>query len=222
MKKIGYIHRYSKPEGLGILAYGNRMFGQHDYIPPVLFDNSQCKGPIKSGQLVYFDIEDDGSINNIDAASIYNFDRELVLSCISGYGSKDWLECKNDTRICYQNISELTEWGSEELEKATTDIENQGNDEDEILELADDFDLIDDFLEDDSFENGHSKGHCQKIIIPESIREEYKLFGRTFTKSMWDIFDDTENLNHSIIIDILDPSLWIPTKLNGEKTYYWA
>lgn len=229
MKIIGYIHRYSTTEGLGILVYGHGMFGQHDYIPPILFDNSQCKGPIKSGQLVYFDIEDDGSINNIDAASIYNFDREIVLSCISGYGSKDWLECEKDTRICYQNISELTEWVSEELEKATTDIEKQGNDEDkleslldedEILELADDFDLIDDFLEDDSFENGHLKGHYQKIIIPESIREEYKLFGRAFTKSMWDIFDDTENLNHSIIIDILDPSLWIPTKLNGKKTYY--
>lgn len=227
MKKLGYVHRYSKSEGYGILAYGNVSFGQRNYIPPVLFTHNQCKGLIKTGQLVYFYIENDGTIKDLEPASIYNFDREIVLSYVSEYNSKDWHECENNTHIRYQNITALTEWipdepdmtiaGSDENEDKI--IDSHFNSE-ESLEIYGGVDLFDDIFDEVDLDNTSTKGHYQKIIIPDSILEEYNLFGRTFTRSMWDIFDDTEDPNHSITIDILDPSLWIPKKLNGRKTYY--
>lgn len=234
MKKLGYIHRYKQSEGYGILVYGNGYFGEWNYIPPILFDHRQCKSLIKTGQLVYFEIEDDGSIKNIEPASIYNFDRDIVLSYVSVCDSKDWHECERSTHIRYQNIAELSEWVSEGTDISISEIEDAKNDDntvatplddDGILELLDDFDLIDDFLDEYDLEAHHSKGQYQRIKIPDSVVEEYKLFGRIFINEISSVatfWEDDIGIQkmQNISIDILDPALWIPAKLHGKKKYY--
>lgn len=226
MRKIGFIHRYSNIEEMGILVYGHEKFGQQGYISPILFTKNQCKNIVRTGQLVYFNIEDDGTINNIEPASIYNFERDLVWSYVAGYGSKDWYECERNTHICYQNIAELSELVSEETEFQKSEIEDVEHDddhlslvdEDEFLELGE----IDNSFDKDDKKTLKSPGHYQKIDIPDSIVEEYKLFGRCFINEYSDfvIFDEEEIETHNITIDILDPSLWIPAKLHSIKTYY--
>lgn len=86
MKNIGYIYKYNKKEGLGILVYG-------DLNPAIRFTKNDCLSAVTSEQLVYFDLGLDSENNNtahqIEPASLSNFNRDILYGIItmaqSGY-----------------------------------------------------------------------------------------------------------------------------------------
>ena len=112
MKKIGYIHRYDNNEEKGILVHGYNKGPFWNSPAPILFSESQCKTSVRTGVLVYFEIDKDKTVRDIEYASIFNFDKELLLSYASVYDTKEWNECEKETHICYQNIFEQKDFFS--------------------------------------------------------------------------------------------------------------
>ena len=58
MKQIGYVYRYSTLEQKGILVYGYNDGPLWNSPSPILFHRSQCRSLVKSGMLVYFEIDE--------------------------------------------------------------------------------------------------------------------------------------------------------------------
>lgn len=262
MKKIGYIHRYDNNEEKGILVYGYNKGPLWDSPKPILFSKSQCKTSVKTGVLVYFEIDEDETVRDIEYASIFNFDKELLLSYASVYDTKDWNECEKETHICYQNIFELEELipleelfprkemaSPDDINKDDVACEDKNESYNEICEDKDesdeDFDWdsydfddelgvpdwdLDEFTLDD---DRNYSGMYRKVKVPQSIDEEYTLFGKQFpvkekrTKDCWGFpiysladYEKKSETNQTIIIDILNPSFWIPPIPKSRKNYY--
>lgn len=222
MKKIGYIHRYDKTEEKGILVYGYNKGPFWNSPAPILFSKSQCKTSVKTGILVYFEIDQDETIRNIEYASIFNFDRNLLLSYVSVYDTRDWNECERHTHICYQNIFELKEL----IPFEETNSDDVSCDENTELDNGDDW-YLSGFFDDDILNLGNGEKTTEKyrkIRIPKLIDEEYALFGRQFPSAksaLDDFWDNNESeKKQSIIIDILNPLFWMPSIPKSRKKYY--
>ena len=89
MKRIGYIYKYNPSEGLGILVYGKWKvesgYGWRSSTiiknTPILFSANDLLSEVGTGQLVYFDL-DDQTASNIERASLSNFKVEYINSII--------------------------------------------------------------------------------------------------------------------------------------------
>lgn len=86
MKKFGYIYKYSSSEGMGILVYGvwkvKGYWGTTIKNSPILFSANDLLSDVKTGQLVYFDLQ--GNIaSNIEPASLSNFKVEYINNLIT-------------------------------------------------------------------------------------------------------------------------------------------
>lgn len=224
MKKIGYIYRYDKNEEKGILVYGYNKSPFWNSPAPILFSKEQCKSSIKTGVLVYFEIDENNNISEIETASIFNFDRKLLMSLVSLYGANDWDKCEKNTHICYQNIAELKERVEVKVENTSTPKEVNVSDDDERFwsEWGDLFEIIDD-AEDDIFLNNNSMstGEYRKITLPKSIKKEFDLFGTQFPTIVNSFLEKEEICkNQTIIIDLLNPIYWIPKIPTSRKNYY--
>lgn len=192
---------------------------------PILFSVEQCNTPIKTGMLVYFEI-DNKIVTNIEQASIFNFDKELIESYVSVYSKVGWNEGNTSTYIRYQNISELKEPIPEEETNDFSQTLNEENNvsdtninlseiDEDFLEDLDEYVLDDDFLFED--EDSYRK------IIPKSIKEEYALFGRSFllpNPALLSIFEDYDHDPYVIHVDILDIKHWVPEDLGSFRNYY--
>lgn len=107
MKKIGYIYRYNENEGKGILVYGYNRNAQNIQTKPLLFSKGQCLSPVYTGQLVYFELEDNFSVSQIERASLANFKRDILCNIVSCYDSKELNECHKETTIQYENLEDI-------------------------------------------------------------------------------------------------------------------
>lgn len=246
MKKIGYIHRYDNNEEKGILVYGYNKGPLWNSPKPILFSKSQCKTSVKTGILVYFEIDEDEKVRGIEYASIFNFDKELLLSYASVYDTNDWNECEKGTHICYQNIFELEELipleelfprkemaSPDNINKDDVACEDENESNNEICEDKDEsdedfdwdsYDLDDELgvpdwdLDEFTLDDDRSySGIYRKVEVPQSIDEEYALFGKQFrikekyTRDSWGFpiysLEDYEKKSvtdcQTIIIDIL-------------------
>jgi|GEM_PF-860411 len=214
MKKIGYIHRYSATEQKGILVYDWNCGPNWTSNPPKLFNINQCKKPVKTGMLVYFTIDDQNNVNNIEQASILNFDRDLLLSYVSKYRGNSFDRYSDVATIGYQNITELTE----EISYSFNDILDE-----DITPEAQAFtktekkattldDWLDDIFNQVDFDNLPVIEYS-KISIPEAIEEEYALFGKPFLHL-------TDYNFPTIVIDILNPAFWITPEVKHNDTFY--
>ncbi len=175
--------------------------------------------------LVYFEI-DNKIVTNIEQASIFNFDKELIESYVSVYSKVGWNEGNTSTYIRYQNISELKEPIPEEETNDFSQTLNEENNvsdtninlseiDEDFLEDLDEYVLDDDFLFED--EDSYRK------IIPKSIKEEYALFGRSFllpNPALLSIFEDYDHDPYVIHVDILDIKHWVPEDLGSFRNYY--
>lgn len=175
--------------------------------------------------LVYFEI-DNNIVTNIEQASIFNFDKELIESYVSVYSKVGWNEGNTSTYIRYQNISELKEPIPEEETNDFSQTLNEENNvsdtninlseiDEDFLEDLDEYVLDDDFLFED--EDSYRK------IIPKSIKEEYALFGRSFllpNPALLSIFEDYDHDPYVIHVDILDIKHWVPEDLGSFRNYY--
>lgn len=107
MIKIGYIYRYNETEGKGILVYGYNGNSKNIQTKPILFSKRQCISPIETGQMVYFELEDDFSVSQIERASLANFKRETLSDIVSCYDSQELSECHKATTIQYENLKDI-------------------------------------------------------------------------------------------------------------------
>lgn len=243
MKRIGYIHRYSSTEKKGILVYGYNMEPSWNSPSPILFSRDQCKTSIKTGSLVFFNIDEENIVSNIQQASIFNFDKVFMEELVSVFDSKDWKVAKKHTQIRYQNIYELEEFY--EFENSSVKRDGLGNSSDveiseggleessidliiasrrssvEILEdelESDFFDLGEELLDDEDYT---SIGEYRKVTIPTSIEGEYALFGKQFRSYPYNgLYCDYIEENHFIYVDLLNPNLWIYPISKSRRNYY--
>lgn len=108
MKKIGLIYRYSEKEEQGILVYGSWTNRNSDD-KPLKFTIDQCNSSIKTGQLVYFEFENN-KISNIQQASLSNFDKDLLINLITEKEHDISIWYYNNTHIEFSHITKRIEY----------------------------------------------------------------------------------------------------------------
>ena len=85
MKKFGYIYKYNHTEGMGILMFGvwkvKGYWGTTIRNTPILFSDNDLLSDVKTGQLVYFDLEGNKA-SNIERASLSNFKVDFIHNLI--------------------------------------------------------------------------------------------------------------------------------------------
>ena len=109
MKKIGYIYRYNENEKKGILVYGNNgsdHIGSYVKYKPIKFTDNDCISKVKTGQLVYFYIDESLIASKIERASLQNFRRDIMYEITSIDDSKKRYEWQELTTISFENLSD--------------------------------------------------------------------------------------------------------------------
>lgn len=110
MKKIGYIYTYHPFEKKGILVYGKWMetiddgFRKNTHFKnePIIFQDRFCLSEVCKGQLVYFNLDEEGNAFDIERASLDNFDVEFFEKLIEA--DNEW-QYENNTIISYEDIN---------------------------------------------------------------------------------------------------------------------
>lgn len=220
MKKIGYIHRYDRKEEKGILVYGYNKDLLRNSPAPILFSKSQCKTSVRTGVLVYFEIDKDKTVRDIEYASIFNFDKELLLSYASVYDTKEWNECEKETHIFYQNIFEQKDFFSH---KEMVSLDNVKED----IACVENFEYNDvtSKYKDESGEEYDREAYDfdeELGVLDWGLYEDEDESDEDFDEVL-DVIDSDEitlDDDQTVIIDILNPSLWIPLIPKSRKNYY--
>lgn len=101
MEKIGYIIRYNDSDEKGVLVYGYNIYKNNPQNKPLYFSKDDCVSAVKTGQLVYFDL-DNNKATHIERASLGNFKREIISGIVSCYDSDNWDSCRYKTYIAYR------------------------------------------------------------------------------------------------------------------------
>lgn len=220
MKKIGYIHRYDNNEEKGILVYGYNKGPFWNSPAPILFSKPQCKTSVKTGILVYFEVDEDETIRNIEYASIFNFDKELLLSYVSVYDTKEWNECEKETHICYQNIFEQKDFFSH---KEMVSLDNVKEDVTCVEQYESD-DVTSKYKDEsgEEFDREAYDFDEELGVLDWGLYEDEDESDEDFDEVL-DVIDSDEitlDDDQTVIIDILNPSLWIPLIPKSRKNYY--
>lgn len=230
MKRIGYIYKYSSQERKGILVFGTwkqntGTWGGNTIIKdlPIKFTSLDLLSEVKTGQLVYFELND-GKVANIEYASLANFDKKIMDSLIM---------CKkNEIESCfyYQNthisFERLDNIIIPEKNASTTTVNKNkslGIDDFVIEDLLDDCDFLDFDIVDDNddkvdviikaTENSLKIQNGQNSL-PNTIDELYDCFGKYKHSS-----EGLRRKNDSFTLDILDLSLWVDTEIINQKYF---
>lgn len=122
MKQIGYVYKYDEVERMGILAYG---YASSPYWRPlpILFSKEDCVSQIKTGDLVYFVKEENNTIAQIEKASLWNFDKDLVERIVSCYDNiSDPDNCYKYTNIRFEDLNNLLFDEDNDIEELPTSI----------------------------------------------------------------------------------------------------
>lgn len=220
MKKIGYIHRYDNNEEKGILVYGYNKGPFWNSPAPILFSESQCKTSVRTGVLVYFEIDKDKTVRDIEYASIFNFDKELLLSYASVYDTKEWNECEKETHICYQNIFEQKDFFSH---KEMVSLDNVKEDVTCVEQYESD-DVTSKYKDEsgEEFDREAYDFDEELGVLDWGLYEDEDESDEDFDEVL-DVIDSDEitlDDDQTVIIDILNPSLWIPLIPKSRKNYY--
>lgn len=101
MEKIGFIIRYNDSDEKGVLVYGYNIYKNNPKNKPLYFSKDDCVSAVKTGQLVYFDL-DDNKATHIERASLGNFKRGIISEIVSCYDSDNWDSCGYKTYIAYR------------------------------------------------------------------------------------------------------------------------
>ena len=142
MKKFGYIYKYNPSEGMGILMFGvwkvKSSWGSTIKNTPILFSNNDLLSEVSTGQLVFFDFNDDKTASNIERASLSNFKVDYINSLIS---------CKSNESE-YSFYSDNTYISFERLDNII--IPNEDN-QDQVKTAKRDY-TYDDLFDDEDFD----------------------------------------------------------------------
>ena len=112
MKKFGYIYKYSPSEGKGILVFGvwkvKSSWGSTIKNTPILFSDNDLLSEVSTGQLVFFDLNDDKTASNIERASLSNFKVDYINSLISCKSNESEYSFYSDnTYISFERLDNI-------------------------------------------------------------------------------------------------------------------
>ena len=208
MKKFGYIYKYNPSEGMGILMFGvwkvKGYWGTTIKNTPIMFSDKDLLSDVKTGQLVYFDLE--GNIaSNIERASLSNFKVDYINSLITCKSNEsEYSFYEDNTYISFERLDNIIIPNEDD-----NNLTEKSSDDD--LDLFD-FDL-DDF--DDFADTSTTVGNDLPSIIEatdnlhESIKELYNCFGKYKHK------DGKESTS----LNVFDLSLWIDSVIENNEYY---
>lgn len=218
MKRIGYIYKYNPSEGLGILVYGKWKvesgWGWRSSTiiknTPILFSVNDLLSEVDTGQLVYFDL-DNQTASNIERASLSNFKVEYIDSIIRcGEHESEYSFYSDNTYIsfeCLDNIIIPNEDIYKKEKKANDDFFSS------LEDFCDeDLELLDLFIDEDDFTTlgiNSTDTNIQKTNLPESIAELFNCFGKYKHKNK----KDSKSLN------VFDLSLWVDKDVLDNEYY---
>lgn len=210
MKKFGYIYKYNPSEGMGILVFGvwkvKGCWGSTTIKnTPIMFSDKDLLSDVKTGQLVYFDLE--GNIaSNIERASLSNFKVDYINSLITCKSNEsEYSFYEDNTYISFERLDNIiipNEDDNNLTEKSSND---------------DDLDLFDSIFDElfDFTDTSTTVGNDLPSIIEatdnlhESIKELYNCFGKYKHK------DGKESTS----LNVFDLSLWIDSVIENNEYY---
>ena len=209
MKKFGYIYKYNPSEGMGILTFGvwkvKGYRGTTIKNTPIMFSDKDLLSDVKTGQLVYFDLE--GNIaSNIERASLSNFKVDYINSLITCKSNEsEYSFYEDNTYISFERLDNIIIPNEDD-----NNLTEKSSDDDD-LDLFD-FDL-DDFG--DFADTSTTVGNDLPSIIEatdnlhESIKELYNCFGKYKHK------DGKESTS----LNVFDLSLWVDAEVLSDEYY---
>ncbi|MCI7017453.1 MAG: hypothetical protein MR923_10225 [Prevotella sp.] len=209
MKKFGYIYKYNPSEGMGILMFGvwkvKGYWGTTIKNTPIMFSDKDLLSDVKTGQLVYFDLEGN-IVSNIERASLSNFKLEYINSLIT---------CKSNESE-YSFYSDNTFISFERLDNIIISNEDDLNQTEKNSEDDEEFDFGDlDLDEFDAADSSTTAGNDLSEIIKgtdnltESIKELYDCFGKY----------KHEGGKESTSLNVFDLSLWVDAEDLSDEYY---
>lgn len=208
---------------MGILVFGvwkvRSSWGSPIKNAPILFSDNDLLSKVSTGQLVFFDFNDDKTATNIERASLSNFKVDFINSIVRcGQQESESFFYKNNTNISFEYLNTIIIPEEKKKQLKTNQEASEENfsldDLDDILEEDDYFDIdLDLFEEEDSKSLIPTENEIKNLIetsdsLPESIDELFNCFGKYKHR----IYD-------SIIIDVFDLSLWVDQDILKDKYY---
>ena len=210
---------------MGILVFGVwkviSSWGATTKNTPILFSDNDLLSEVSTGQLVYFDLNDDKTATNIERASLSNFKVGFINSLITCKSNESEYSFYSDnTYISFERLDNVIIPN----EDNQTQVETASGDNDSIFsDLLDDedFDLFDNYDEDfdlfDNYDITHpssdvennpsiTKPNCH---LPESIKELFNCFGKY----------KHDGRKESASVNVFDLSLWIDSEVLSTEYY---
>ena len=178
---------------MGILVFGvwkvKNSWGPTIRNTPILFSDNDLLSKVSTGQLVFFDFNDDKTATNIERASLSNFKVDFINSIVRcGQQESEYSFYNDNTKISFEYLNTIIipEEGKKQLEtNQEASEENFSLDDlDDILEEDDYFDIdLDLFEEEDSKSLIPTENEIKNLIetsdsLPESIDELFNCFGK--------------------------------------------
>ena len=213
MKKIGYIYRYNPSEGMGILMFGvwkvKSSWGSTIKNTPILFSNNDLLSEVSTGQLVFFDFNDDKTVSNIERASLSNFKVDYINSLISCKSNESEYSFYSDnTYISFERLDNIiipNEDNQDQVKTAKRDYTYDDLFDDEDFDLLDFYGIADSSTdEENDITITKTNSH-----LPESIKELFNCFGKY----------KHEGRKESISVNVFDLSLWIDSEVLSTEYY---
>lgn len=210
MKKFGYIYKYNPSEGMGILVFGVwKVKGCWSSTTikntPIMFSDKDLLSDVKTGQLVYFDLE--GNIaSNIERASLSNFKVDYINSLITCKSNEsEYSFYEDNTYISFERLDNIIIPNEDD-----NNLTEKSSDDDDL----DLFDSIVDELFDFTDTSTTVGNDLQSIIeatdnLHEPIKELYNRFGKYKHK------DGKESTS----LNVFDLSLWIDSEIENNEYY---
>ena len=210
MKKFGYIYKYNPSEGMGILVFGvwkvKGCWGSTTIKnTPIMFSDKDLLSDVKTGQLVYFDLE--GNIaSNIERASLSNFKVDYINSLITCKSNEsEYSFYEDNTYISFERLDNIIIPNEDD-----NNLTEKSSDDDDL----DLFDSIVNELFDFTDTSTTVENDLPSIIeatdnLHESIKELYNCFGKYKHK------DGKESTS----LNVFDLSLWIDSVIENNEYY---
>ena len=213
MKKFGYIYKYSPSEGKGILVFGvwkvKSSWGSTIKNTPILFSDNDLLSEVSTGQLVFFDLNDDKTASNIERASLSNFKVDYINSLISCKSNESENSFYSDnTYISFERLDNIiipNEDDQDQVKTAKRDFTYDDLFDDEDFDLLDFYGIADSSTdEENDITTTKTNSH-----LPESIKELFYCFGKY----------KHEGRKESISVNVFDLSLWIDSEVLSTEYY---
>ena len=235
MKKFGFIYKYNPSERMGILVFGVWKDWKHRGSTikntPIIFYNNNLLSEVKTGQLVFFDL-DGKTASNIEPASLSNFKVEYINSLIRCQEEEsEFSFYQNNTFISFEYLNNIIIPNENKLSDNTKNFpitydgslpsleelfKSSDNDKDKREQVKNDSD--DDLLflrfcdSPDSYYNIEfdSITHNETINrLPKSIKELFNCFGKYKHKDR----------KKSTSLNVFDLSLWADSEVLSTEYY---